>query len=74
MELNEYVSTTCTTEPVSTELVAKFNVVVLTDSNREEQLGIGQYCHDNGIKFISANTSGVFGYVTLTFLNIPHIL
>ena len=63
VELNEYVSTTCTTEPVSTELVAKYNVVVLTDSSREEQLLIGDFCHANNIKLICANTMGVFGWV-----------
>ena len=61
VELNEYVSTTCTTEPVSTALVSKYNVVVLTDSSREEQLSIGEFCHGNGIKLICANSNGVFG-------------
>ena len=61
VEINEYVSTTCTTEPVSTELVSKFSVVVLTDSTRHEQLEIGDFCHANNIKFICANTNGVFG-------------
>ena len=61
VELNEYVSTTCTTEAVTTDLVSKFSVVVLTDSTRDEQLNIGDFCHANNIKFICANTNGVFG-------------
>jgi len=67
VELNEYVSTTCTTEPVSTALVSKYNVVVLTDSTREEQLSIGEFCHGNGIKLICANSNGVFGSIFCDF-------
>ena len=36
-------------------------IVVLTDSCNSEQLTIGQMCHDLGIKFIAADTKGVFG-------------
>lgn len=67
VELNEYVSTKCTTDPVSTELVSHFNVVVLTDSCREEQLNIGEFCHQQNIKFIAANTHGVFGSIFCDF-------
>jgi len=67
VELNEYVSTTCTTEAVTTDLVSKFSVVVLTDSTRDEQLNIGDFCHANNIKFICANTNGVFGNIFCDF-------
>ena len=36
---------------------------MLTDSTREEQLAIGDFCHSHSIKLICANTHGVFGYV-----------
>ena len=34
---------------------------MLTDSNLEEQIRIGEYCHANGIKFILCDTKGLFG-------------
>lgn len=67
VELNEYVSTNCTTEPVSPSLVKDYNVVVLTDSTRDEQLAIGDFCHTNKIKLICANTHGVFGSIFCDF-------
>ena len=36
---------------------------MLTDSTREEQLVIGDFCHSHSIKLICANAHGVFGYV-----------
>jgi len=35
----------------------------LTDSCLEEQLSIGEFCHQQDIYFVIANTRGLFGYV-----------
>lgn len=40
-----------------------FQVVVLTQSNLEEQIWAGDFCHARGIKFIIADTRGLFGLV-----------
>ncbi len=60
-ELNSYVPVSAHEVPLTLEFVAKFRVVVLTDSLLDEQLAIGDYCHENGIAFIIASTKGLFG-------------
>lgn len=40
-----------------------FQVVVLTQSSLEEQIWAGDFCHARGIKFIVADTRGLFGLV-----------
>lgn len=42
-----------------------FQVVVLTHSSLEEQIWAGDFCHARGIKFIIADTRGLFGLVWL---------
>ena len=44
-------------------LVFYFQVVVLTQSSLEEQIWAGDFCHARGIKFIIADTRGLFGLV-----------
>lgn len=39
-----------------------FQVVVLTASSASEQEWVGELCHSEGIKFIVADTRGLFGY------------
>ena len=46
-------------------------VVVLTLSNLEEQLFVGDFCHARGIKLIIADTRGLFGLV-FTELYLEH--
>ncbi len=36
-------------------------VVVLTQSTMDEQRSVGDYCHSNNIRFIVADTRGLFG-------------
>jgi hypothetical protein len=43
--------------------VLNYKVIVLTESSVEEQLSLGTFCHSNSIKFIVAETRGVFGLV-----------
>lgn len=40
---------------------ARVQVFVLTDADFAEQVEMGDYCHSHGIKFIVANTKGLFG-------------
>ncbi len=41
-------------------------VVVLTTSSADEQEWVGEFCHNEGIKFIVADTRGLFGYDKLS--------
>jgi ubiquitin-activating enzyme E1 len=45
----------------------KYQVVVLTQSSTDEQLEFGKYCHEKGIKFIVAETRGIFGQIFCDF-------
>ncbi|XP_027766271.1 ubiquitin-like modifier-activating enzyme 1 [Empidonax traillii] len=66
-ELNSYVAVTSTREPLSQELLAPFQVVVLTNSPLEEQLWVGDFCHSHGIKLVVADTRGLFGQLFCDF-------
>lgn len=44
-----------------TLLTTLMQVVVLTESPLEEQLHVGDFCHDQGIYFIVADTKGLAG-------------
>ena len=71
-ELNEYVQVgllpptcnVCTAETLGT-----FQVVVLTDMCLAEQIGFDEIARAGGIKFISANVSGLFASVFCDFGN-----
>ncbi|KAJ8257245.1 hypothetical protein GJAV_G00183520 [Gymnothorax javanicus] len=66
-ELNSYVPVTAYTGPLNTEYLSSFQVVVLTNSSREEQLRIGELCHSEGIKLVIADTRGLFGQLFCDF-------
>ncbi|UJR08635.1 hypothetical protein I4U23_012894 [Adineta vaga] len=68
-ELNSYVVVTCSTEKIDEAFLTKnrINVFVLTNSNLDEQIKVGDYCHKSGIKFINANTKGLFGQIFCDF-------
>ncbi|RUS73735.1 hypothetical protein EGW08_018496 [Elysia chlorotica] len=66
-ELNTYVPVSCTTAELTESFLKQFQVVVLTNSSLDEQLKLGEFCHGNGIKFISASTYGLFGQVFCDF-------
>uniref|UniRef100_A0A8C9MPS9 E1 ubiquitin-activating enzyme n=1 Tax=Serinus canaria TaxID=9135 RepID=A0A8C9MPS9_SERCA len=66
-ELNSYVAVSSTREPLSKELLGTFQVVVLTNSPLEEQLWVGDFCHDHGIKLVVADTRGLFGQLFCDF-------
>ncbi|XP_078066021.1 ubiquitin-like modifier-activating enzyme 1 [Mustelus asterias] len=65
--LNSYVPVSSHTEKLTEDFLYRFQVVVLTDSSLEEQLWIGDFCHRNNIKFIVADTKGLFGQLFCDF-------
>uniref|UniRef100_A0A0B7AVD4 E1 ubiquitin-activating enzyme n=1 Tax=Arion vulgaris TaxID=1028688 RepID=A0A0B7AVD4_9EUPU len=66
-ELNRYVSVSCNTEPLTEDLLKKFQVVVLTNASLDDQIRFGELCHNNNIKFISTSTYGLFGHLFCDF-------
>ncbi|KAH8085262.1 hypothetical protein HD553DRAFT_24927 [Filobasidium floriforme] len=63
-ELNSYVPVTLLEGEgeVTTDMVKKFQVVVLTNTTLSKQIEIDEFCHNNGIAFIAADVRGLFGY------------
>ncbi|XP_038667946.1 ubiquitin-like modifier-activating enzyme 1 Y [Scyliorhinus canicula] len=66
-ELNSYVPVSSHTRKLTEDFLYQFQVVVLTNSSLEEQLWIGDFCHRRNIKFIVADTKGLFGQVFCDF-------
>ncbi|XP_032819064.1 ubiquitin-like modifier-activating enzyme 1 isoform X3 [Petromyzon marinus] len=66
-ELNTYVHVSAYTGELTEEYLSKFLVVVLTNSTLEECLRVGDLCHSKGIKFIAADTKGLFGQLFCDF-------
>ncbi|XP_060606462.1 ubiquitin-like modifier-activating enzyme 1 isoform X1 [Ruditapes philippinarum] len=66
-ELNSYVPCNCYTGQLTDSYLKDFQVVVLTDSSLEEQVRVGEFCHANDIKFIVAETRGLFGMIFCDF-------
>ncbi|EIM88494.1 ubiquitin activating enzyme [Stereum hirsutum FP-91666 SS1] len=48
-------------QPITTDLVKGFQVVVLVNAPLEKQLEINDWTHQNGVHFIAAETRGLFG-------------
>lgn len=66
-ELNSYVPIATKTAPITEEFVKNFSVVVLTDNSLDEQVKIGEFCHQNDICFVVADTRGLFGQIFCDF-------
>ncbi|NXU50205.1 UBA1 enzyme, partial [Turnix velox] len=66
-ELNPRVVVTAHTGELSEAFLASFQVVVLTESSLEEQLRIGDFCHDQDICFIVADAKGLAGQLFCDF-------
>ncbi|KAJ9096313.1 hypothetical protein QFC20_006451 [Naganishia adeliensis] len=64
-ELNSYVPVhEVKAEPeLTVDMVKNYQAVVLTNTPLAKQLEINDYCHANGISFISADVRGLFGCV-----------
>lgn len=54
-------------KPLTSDDLKHYQVVVLTQSNTDEQLKFGDFCHAHGIKFIVAETRGIFGQIFCDF-------
>ncbi|NXG76856.1 UBA1 enzyme, partial [Baryphthengus martii] len=66
-ELNPRVAVAAHTGELSEAFLASFQVVVLTESPLEEQLRVGDFCHDRDICFIVANSKGLAGQLFCDF-------
>ncbi|NXX81194.1 UBA1 enzyme, partial [Urocolius indicus] len=66
-ELNPGVVVAAHTGELSETFLTSFHVVVLTESPLEEQLRVGDFCHDRGICFIVADAKGLAGQLFCDF-------
>uniref|UniRef100_A0A8C5MVR8 E1 ubiquitin-activating enzyme n=1 Tax=Leptobrachium leishanense TaxID=445787 RepID=A0A8C5MVR8_9ANUR len=66
-ELNTYVPVSCCTGPLIEDFLSGFQLVILTASPLDEQLRVGEFCHNSQIKFIIADTRGLFGQLFCDF-------
>lgn len=67
-ELNNYVTVSSLTAPLTEEVLTKFSVIVLTDSVLEEQLRIDSWAHSAGNKcVVVADTRGLFSRIFCDF-------
>ena len=65
--LNSNVIVSTSTEILTDDYLNKFNLIVFCDYNLYDLFGHSKYCHDNNIKFIMANSHGLYGYVFCDF-------
>lgn len=69
-ELNQYVPITVVSGPnrqLDEQMLAQYQTVVLTDCDLETQVRVNAFTHSKGIKFISADTRGLFGQLFCDF-------
>ncbi|TPX40486.1 hypothetical protein SeMB42_g05975 [Synchytrium endobioticum] len=62
-ELNTYVPVSVLEAPLTLEKITYYQVVVATDMPLREKLEINAFTHAHNIKFIAADTRGLFGYI-----------
>ncbi|CAF5095470.1 unnamed protein product, partial [Rotaria sp. Silwood1] len=68
-ELNNNVNVTYSSSNIDEDFLQKHkvNVFVLTDDDIDNQVKIGDYCHEHGIKFVNANIKGLFRQIFCDF-------
>lgn len=66
-ELNNYVSTSVYSGELSDEFLARFKVIVLTETSDKEQKRLSEVCRSQGAALIIADTKGLFGQVFCDF-------
>ncbi|CAF4263921.1 unnamed protein product, partial [Rotaria sordida] len=66
-ELNKNVNVTYSSSTIDEDFLQKHKLFVLTDGDIDNQVKIGDYCHEHGIKFVNANTKGLFGQIFCDF-------
>lgn len=65
--LNPNVKVTGSDDLLTNEFLSDFDVVVMCDYNLFDLFSHSRYCHENNIKFIMANSHGLYGYVFCDF-------
>ncbi|CAG7836363.1 unnamed protein product [Allacma fusca] len=66
--LNPYVTVEVNTDPLTTDEISKYNVLVLTEYESSDQLlDLADFCHSNNIALILAQTTGLFGRIFCDF-------
>ena len=68
-ELNDSVTCTLHTAPLTQEYVSKFDLTVVTDATRSQQLQVSQWTRAAGKRLLLADARGVFSYVFADFGN-----
>nr|XP_003409697.1 ubiquitin-like modifier-activating enzyme 7 isoform X1 [Loxodonta africana] len=66
-QLNGAVQVCVHTGAITEDLLLDFQVVVLTTSELEEQLRVGNFCHQHRICFVMADTRGLVGQLFCDF-------
>ncbi|KAM9185694.1 ubiquitin-like modifier-activating enzyme 7 [Dugong dugon] len=66
-QLNGAVQVRVHTGAITEGLLLDFQVVVLTASELEEQLRVGNFCHQHGVCFVMADTRGLVGQLFCDF-------
>ena len=66
-ELNSYVATSMSMEPLTEDVLTQFSVVVLTNSTLDEQLRIAEITRKHNIALIIANCNGLVAQVFTDF-------
>jgi ubiquitin-activating enzyme E1 len=66
-ELNSYVATNASMESLTEELLTQFTVIVLSNSNLEEQHRISKITRKHNIALIIASTPGLYAQVFTDF-------
>ncbi|CAJ0953492.1 unnamed protein product, partial [Mesorhabditis belari] len=62
-ELNDSVTCTLNTDPLTEELIKNFDLIILTDTPLALQLEISQWIRRHGKKMIVAEARGLFSYI-----------
>ena len=66
-ELNAYVQTSASMEPLTEELISQHSVVVLTTCSLDEQLRVAEITRKHNIALIIAGTPGLFAQIFTDF-------
>ena len=61
--LNPNVIVDTNSTKIKQNFLKKFSVVIFCDQNIYELISFNKFCHNNNIKFILANSHGLFGYI-----------
>lgn len=67
-ELNPLVNVRAVSEPLTTDLISKYQCVIITESLGQKALiEFSEFCHTNNIPILLCETRGVFGWLFVDF-------